>query len=199
MGFIFLRHPETVANHQGLIYGKKDYPYTQKGHKQVEKIVDMLEDFNVDQILTSPLGRAKSLAMAIGQSKKMPITEEAQLEEMNHGVLEGLSEGEARAKYPNVFKGLEADYMHYKFPEGESYELFYRRINQFLENWQDETKTILVVSHGGVIRTAVEKLMAKEPGFSWELQLGNGSLIHVEQDKKSWQIIATKHITLHNE
>lgn len=186
MSFIFIRHPETVANIQGIIYGKKDYPYTILGYKQMEEVLKKLENISMDCIVTSPLGRAMLLANNIGELKNMSLIEDERLEEMNHGILEGLTENDARARYPEVLRGMAIDNYNYVLPEGESYKKFYKRVDDFIDEWSSYTGVVLVVSHGGVIRTAIEKLLGDELELLWELELGNCSIVYIENSNGNW-------------
>lgn len=179
MRFILVRHPQTIANEIGYIYGKTDYPYTELGQEQMHQAVALSDSFTFDRILTSPLGRARRLAEALGAHHQMGITEEKALEEMSYGILEGLTLEEARAKYPDVVAGFMAGDPTYTIPEGEKSEDFYDRVIGILDQCLQGDETCLLVSHGGVIRTAIEYLLGTEAGFSWQLEVGNGSFIEI--------------------
>ena len=179
MRYIFLRHPQTVANEAGYIYGKKDYPYTSLGQEQLIEAVKLSKGFTFDRIISSPIGRAKLLAQAVAEHHDMDMDEAPELEEMGYGILEGLTVEEGRLKYPEVIEAFMEGDPTYTIPEGETSEAFLRRIEEFLDGHLDKDETILIVSHGGVIRTAIEYLLDAEPGFSWQIEVGNGSFIEV--------------------
>lgn len=180
MRFLFLRHPQTIANEIGYIYGQKDYPYTELGNKQVEAVEKSVSRFKVDQIISSPLGRAKLLAEPVSDRLGKPVIFDDRLMELNYGILEGLTVEEAWIKHPHVMQHFMNDEPDYTIPEGETYDDFNDRIQSFLEEYLKTDQRIMVVSHGGVIRTAIEYLMDVEPGFSWQLEVGNCSIIELD-------------------
>lgn len=183
MHLFLMRHPQTVANQQGLIYGKKDYPYTERGEKQIGQAVDNSSCFSFDHIFSSPIKRAGKLAEAVAEFHGLAIKYDARLEEMNQGVLEGLNESEAKERYPEVYEGLMSGDMSFGPPQGESFVQFKERVLNCLEALTQLEGNVLVVSHGGVIRTMIESVIDCEPGFSWQLDVGNGSIIEINLDK----------------
>ncbi|PKM67896.1 MAG: hypothetical protein CVU95_04415 [Firmicutes bacterium HGW-Firmicutes-2] len=187
MRFIFLRHPETTANEKNLIYGKTDYPYTKRGQQQFEEALDYVERFRFDKILTSPLGRAYELASAVASKMSKELIVHEELEEMNFGIFEGLTEDEAMIKYPDVHQAFVESFETTLFPEGESFDVFKNRVEGFVNHYRQSEMDWLVVSHGGVIRTAIEYLLDNKSGLSWHLEIGNCSIIeiHINEGKPS--------------
>jgi broad specificity phosphatase PhoE len=179
MKLIFLRHPETLANVEHLIYGKTDYPYTEIGKQQFTLALESVKTFTYNVILTSPIGRALNLAEAVATQSGVPFQVDSRLEEMNHGVLEGLTTHEAEQKYPKVFKSFMDDFETFQLPDGESYEMFSTRIYEAMDEVIRSQQDCLIVTHGGVIRTALEYLLNCEPGLSWYLEVGNCSFIEI--------------------
>lgn len=179
MRFIFLRHPETVANDVGYIYGKTDYPYTDVGEKQLQSALSISETFAFEKIITSPLARAKRLAEAVARRHNMAVSEASALEEMGYGIFEGLTLEEAEVKFPVALEAFMSGDEQYTIPDGESNEAFNARVAEFLDRCLEEDQDVLLVTHGGVIRTALEYLLDAEPGFSWLLDIGNGSFTEV--------------------
>ncbi|MDF1616646.1 histidine phosphatase family protein [Petrocella sp. FN5] len=187
MRLIFLRHPETTANEQNLIYGKTDYPYTKRGQKQFEEALVNIERFGFDKILTSPLRRAYELASAIASKTSKELIVHEALEEMNFGIFEGLTEEEAKLKHPGIHRDFVDCFETTLFPEGESFDIFKKRVESFLNDYKQSETDWLVVSHGGFIRTALEYLLDNKSGSSWFLEIGNCSIIeiHVNEGKPS--------------
>lgn len=69
----FVRHGQTVWNVENKICGATDSPLTEKGHEQARETGRILKEtidkgqIHIDQILTSPLSRAKDTADEIGK------------------------------------------------------------------------------------------------------------------------------------
>ncbi len=183
MRILFLRHPETVANERYLIYGEMDFPYTQHGEWQVSEVVKNIGRWPITQIVSSPLNRAKTLAQAVGKVLDLEVNLDARLEEMHQGIFEGLTLDEAKEKDVVAYEVMMEGDMSYVVPGGESYDMLCHRVDDFIKSLNmdetDENTCLLVVSHGGVIRTAIEMLIDAEPGFSWLLEVGNGVVIDI--------------------
>lgn len=188
MHFIFLRHPETIANIELTIYGKTDSPYSEKGKRQFEAAVASVEQFNIKQIISSPIGRAHNLAKAVAHKLDIEVEVDARLEEMNFGILEGLSENEAKKRYPELFEKFMTDYKSMSIPEGETHKEFCSRVGKFIETWRNTDARILVVSHSGTIRRAIEYLIGGRDGFGWQVDIGNCSFLEVEV-KETYAVI----------
>lgn len=179
MRLIFLRHPQTRANALGYIYGKTDYPYTELGKQQCLAAIENTKYFNFDRIISSPLGRAKTLAEAISHGTHKPLSYDSKLEEMSYGILEGLTVEEGKEQYPEVMDCFLSGEQDFTIPEGETIDDFYGRVYDMIDRCIKENVDTLLVSHGGVIRTAIEYLLDVEEGFSWSLEVGNGAYIEV--------------------
>jgi alpha-ribazole phosphatase len=193
MNITLVRHPQTTANEMHIIYGKSDYHYTQRGNHQLLWLKDYIamnygfeiEDDSTDhnmRIISSPRDRALILAEAIGNEIDIePIISEY-ICEMDFGIFEGLTVEEAIVKYPVEYNDFQYNFGTTRIPKGESYEDFITRMDNFMEHisyLKNEVKLdeIIVVTHGGVIRELLERLLEIEPGGSWKFLIGNGCLI----------------------
>ena len=122
MKLIFVRHPETQANVDRIIYGRTQSEYSERGKKSIPWVVDYLKNTKIDYIYASPLNRTKLLAEAIvTQHDNTEIVFEDRLMEMSFGVFENMSNLEAQSKYPSEYESFMASYSQYKIPEGEAF------------------------------------------------------------------------------
>lgn len=154
MKFIFIRHAKDDSNYRG---GWSSLDITPEGEKQAEELAKFLFNnktkFNIQKILASDLKRSISTANIINEKLKLPIEYIPELREMNNGVLAGMPNDEAIAKYPGLyFSSLE---MEERYPEGESPLEFYNRIKKFLlqviNDYCDFDGNVAIVTHHGVI------------------------------------------------
>ena len=88
--FYFARHGQTIWNVENKICGATDIALTELGHKQAietgKKILE--EGIKADEILYSPLIRAKDTALHISEITGIPAREELRLKEQNFGRFE---------------------------------------------------------------------------------------------------------------
>ena len=210
MNVTLVRHPQTTANKLHVIYGNTDYPYTERGEHQLLWVKDymainygMYLEETPDQnmkIFSSPRGRALKLATAISEELDINCQVDENIGEMDFGIFEGLTMEEAIEKYPVDYNNFQEHFDTTRIPEGESYNDFIDRIDNFLDhiaylNNEVHLDEIIVVSHGGVIRELLERLLDIDPGESWKFLIGNGSIIKLvlrEDGYRLRELIANK-------
>ena len=134
----FVRHGQTIWNVENKICGATDIALTELGHKQ---------GIMADEILYSPLIRAKDTALHISEITGIPAREEARLKEQNFGRYEstprdGKEFKEAKKQFINRYAG------------GESMLHLAQRIYNLLDEIKQESdhKTYILVAHNGISR-----------------------------------------------
>jgi broad specificity phosphatase PhoE len=170
-----IRHGETAWNQQGRIQGQLDSPLCEEGEKQAEELQRSLIDVDFSAVFSSCLSRAHRTAEIVLGSRKLTIEKTSALIERNMGEWETHEGDELRALLKQMGNPLnhlpQEEYLAYKLPGGaESYAEVYERLSSFL-TIQAKTysgKTILVSTHGGVLRSV---LYTKnwQPGFFWKV------------------------------
>ena len=116
-------------------------------------------------IFHSPLMRAAETAKILAEQMSCPLQETKSLRERNgYGILTGMTEREAREKYPDQVKLLKN--INQTVVQGaETYEQFRQRflegINNIIE--RNTLDVIAIITHGGPIRCLLrEQLDRKE-------------------------------------
>ncbi|MBQ3107305.1 MAG: histidine phosphatase family protein [Firmicutes bacterium] len=146
MKFIFIRHPETMANVNRIIYGQTDSEYSPKGWADVPWVVKEMTGEKVDYIYTSPLKRASYLAGEVAKvvewkdPSQAGLREEPRMMEMHFGIFEGKTNQEARELYGEGYEAFWYDFNNFKVPGGETFDQVKERVEEFLkELLQEET------------------------------------------------------------
>lgn len=150
MGHIyFVRHGETVWNVENKICGATDSPLTENGRKQARELGNKIvsEGIQFDEILYSPLSRAKDTARIISDSTGINARVENRLIEQNFGKWEGTARNglDFKADKENFATDYEG---------GESMLKLCQRIYNLLDDIKSESdsKTYLLVAHNGIAR-----------------------------------------------
>ena len=143
----FVRHGQAIWDVENKICGATDIALTELGHKQaVETGKKILEQgIKADEILYSPLIRAKDTALHIAEITGIPAREEARLKEQNFGKYEstprdGAEFREAKKQFVNCYEG------------GESMLHLAQRIYNLLDEVAASDKTYILVAHNGIAR-----------------------------------------------
>lgn len=145
----FTRHGQTVWNVENKICGATDIALTALGHEQARALGRQIldEKLCIDEILYSPLIRARDTALEISELTGIPAREEKRLTEQNFGKYEstprnGAEFQEAKKSFINHFEG------------GETMLHLAQRIYNLLDDIkaESEEKTCLLVAHNGIAR-----------------------------------------------
>ena len=184
---IFVRHPETEwedvkdpeSNKAGQrLLGSTDVSLSAKGRMHAEHLSQLLQGEGISYIESSPLERARVTAQAISSKINiLPVFRE-ELREINFGDCEGLTFEEVRVKFPNVHRDYLMQGSEVSFPGGESFSGFRTRVHAWLGKLctSHDDQTVLVVTHGGVIRVALCALLGWPPETFWNLRQDYGSI-----------------------
>ncbi len=153
---VFCRHGKTDWNKEKRTMGNIDIPLSKEGILQAQETAENLSNCSFDLIIASPKKRCIQTAGII--AKRLNIQEiitQDNFTERNLGVLQGLTNLEAKNKYPFLFKEGKFDYNSI-VPKGESVRDFIARIKGGIEEGRPlfDSKKVLVITHHGVL-TAV--------------------------------------------
>lgn len=145
----FVRHGQTVWNVENKICGQTDSPLTETGHRQAEAAGEAIVKAGIqaDEILCSPLSRAKDTAMHIAAITGIPVREEPALTEQKFGKWEGTPRDGAD------FLAAKREFCC-RNEGGESMLQLAQRIYNLLDALRAESgkKTYILVAHNGIAR-----------------------------------------------
>lgn len=150
-----LRHAQTAWNKVGKVQGWTDIGLSKEGKEEARKIGEVFKDYSLQAIYSSPLKRAQQTAKEIAKHKNLPITLIEEFKEASFGIFEGMSFEEITV-HPIFQEGLKKHgHFHFRPEKGESYKDLYKRVSQKLDEIVKKHKQeqIVIVAHGGVIRT----------------------------------------------
>lgn len=144
----FVRHGESMWNVEDKICGRTDSPLTEKGHAQALQTGNNILKSGImaDEILYSPLSRAKDTALHISEITGIPAREEYRLIEQNFGKWEGTS--------PRRAEAFQADKRQFAkdYEGGESMMRLAQRIYNLLDELKEDDRTYILVAHNGIAR-----------------------------------------------
>jgi alpha-ribazole phosphatase len=178
MRLIFIRHCETVANLEKRYLGWSSSPYTRLGYKQIRDLIEIIGSEQVDVILSSPLSRALTLAEALGRVFEREVEVQDALKEMNFGIFEGKTYKEVAERYPVEWEEWSMDYRNYRLPQGERFIDFHSRVTGYLDSLRDP-RTYILVTHGGVIQSAITHLLNLDMDARWRFKIPPGSILEI--------------------
>lgn len=148
-----IRHGETAWNLETRIQGHIDIPLNDKGRWQAERLALALQDEGIEAIYSSDLLRAQHTAQAIAQATGLPLTLDTALRERHFGRLEGKTQEEVAALWPEEARRWRQRDPAYGPEGGETLQDFYARCVDAITRLasQHPGQAIALVAHGGVL------------------------------------------------
>lgn len=158
MELILIRHGESVANREGRIQGQADYPLSQEGAEQAERLAQWLAAEPIDCIYSSDLSRAYETALAIAKHHGLEVAVRKDVREVKMGRFETLTHADIQEKYP-AYAGL--DLLSCGLDDVEQVDQVYRRglaVVKDLFNCHYGQRVVLV-SHGLFLSCLLQALL----------------------------------------
>lgn len=151
--FWFLRHGETDWNAEGRSQGRTDIPLNTVGLMQARRAALAMVDRGVVTIVSSPLSRALHTAEIVAEALNLPVSTDADLQEVSFGAEEGKPMGDW---YDDWIAGGFT-------PEGaETFQGLHDRAVAAINRATALPGPVLVVAHGALFR-ALRLAFGHEP------------------------------------
>ncbi|MBI3122435.1 MAG: histidine phosphatase family protein [candidate division NC10 bacterium] len=192
--FILVRHGESVWNMERRIQGNLDPELSPRGRRQTDLLVLHLKAHLPDAvaaIYASPLRRAAQTAEQIAATYTLPVIQEPDLREMSLGQWEGMTVAEIQAASPGRYEQWLEDPLTFPAPGGEDLRAFERRVVGALQRMQaaHPGADLIVVSHGGVIKTLLCFALGLDVRFLFRLKQDNTAVSQVELDGRLRRVL----------
>lgn len=177
-----VRHGETGWNSGGRFQGLTDVGLSDRGLQQAACLRDRFANEEIDAVYSSDLSRAVQTGSAIAEAHNLKVKVLPELREINFGCWEGLTHHEISIRYPEQLKNwLPPGPGDMVIPGGESFvqvmDRAWKGVKQIVADHLG--KTVVVVSHGGVIRAII----------CAAIQVGTSAVWHIAQDNAGVSLI----------
>lgn len=148
-----VRHGETEWNKKGLMQGHTDIALSEAGKQQAYALAESFNHLAFDGLISSDLMRAQQTALILAKGRNLPLQTSAALRERFFGKYEGENFRAFKELSGNNFDVYDADRRHL-LPGVETYRQAVQRVEPFLLASATTFlgKTLLVVTHGGVLK-----------------------------------------------
>ncbi len=187
---VLLRHCDRLGS--DYCGGGSDVSLSDEGLKKASEIAPFLAGAGFDAVYCSPMLRCRQTVEPYLKLTGMPETEMENLREMNFGEWENRSYSELESSGGRLFSDWISNPYGCAPPGGETMQDFEQRV---LKSWQrisgnDRFGRILIVTHGGPIRTILSLLSGcsgsseNRQNFSWKFMVekGRSCIINVYDD-----------------
>jgi alpha-ribazole phosphatase/probable phosphoglycerate mutase len=179
MGQVYIvRHGETEWNAQGRIQGHSDIPLSDRGRRQAQSVARRLSQVSFSIAYSSDSSRTHETARIILGDTGTPLHTTPQLREYRKGVFEGLTVEEHARQFPDQYLASLKNDLDFAPTGGESIRQasarMARLVEENLRNHLDET--VLVVGHGGSLRSLIVALLGLPLEANWKFIMDNCAL-----------------------
>lgn len=180
---IVARHGE--AEYESRTWRDEGGSLTSLGRRQARELGESLADRRVAQVYTSTLARAVQTGeLAAAALGGVGVTTREGLREFAVGDFAGSHEDDPFA--PTYGRWLAGE-LDLRLPGGETGRELVARMREVLQEIADQFRgeTVLVISHGGLMRLTLPLLLTAEPAQP-PSRLGNTSAVEMEIDGDGW-------------
>lgn len=177
-----LRHGETELG--GGLRGSLDDALTEKGWAQMRAAVAAAGPW--DRLVSSPLQRCRLFAQELAARLALPLSVEADFQELHFGDWEGRSAAELMKTDEAGLGQFWSDPYGFTPPGGEPVAVFSVRVLAAIERLRaaHDGERVLLISHGGVMRLLLARARYLPREQLLQVEAANGSLfaLAVEAD-----------------
>lgn len=183
------RHGETEWNEKKLIQGHSDIPLNKNGELQAKLLGKFLENIDFDAVFSSDLLRAKNSAKIIVAEKNLAVVTIKALRERNFGRFEGKSLVLLRKSIGEVMLVTKEKQNKLKLFDVENDEDIVARLIPFMKKVATSYlgKSVLMVTHGGLIRAFLGYVNFKIPEYS-DRPMKNAGYLIIESNGEKFEI-----------
>lgn len=189
---ILWRHGQTAWNLERRFQGSTDIELTDTGVAQARRAARLLASLKPDAIVASDLKRAAATAAELAALTGLEITHEQGLQETYAGEWQGLTHDEIIARFGDQYAAWKRGESVRRGGGELETEVADRAAPIVLRHAEKlpENGTLVVVSHGGTIRTTIGRLLGLE-SLHWE---GLGGLSNccwsvLGQGARGWRLL----------
>lgn len=143
----FVRHGQSLWNVDALVCGRTDIGLSEKGISQAKELAERIkkENVHIDEVVASPLIRAKMTGQFIADAAGVPLRVDERLIENDYGRFEKTN------KDLPEFQNSKRDFAD-DFGGTESQLRIAQRIFNLLDELKNDDKVYLLAAHNGVSR-----------------------------------------------
>jgi broad specificity phosphatase PhoE len=158
---VFMRHGSTGVTQRFL--GSSDVDLCETGKAQIAQLSASVRARDFDLVMSSPMKRCVQSCTALKLEEQVEYDQ--RLQEIDFGLWENEPFDEILAKESDLVKQWGRGDVQFRFPQGEKIGDFHERMEEVAASLNTLIdKKILLISHGGVIRHLICRLL----NLSWQ-------------------------------
>lgn len=173
------------------VQGQLDIPLNAVGRRQARQVAGALAAIQFDAVVSSDLLRAFETAQLAVARDSTDIRSDRNLQERHYGKFQGLKYVEAQQHFPQDFAAHQCRRLDFAYGSGESLGNFAARVDAVLSvlATQYAGKTVLVVTHGGVLDIAYRRATAMSVEAPRDFPIPNAGINWLDCADGEWSLV----------
>ncbi len=189
---LLIRHPEIDRGDVSRCYGQTDLPLTPRGHEMIPGLVARAKEWQPEVVLSSDLQRCLQPARAITAACEVSLEVDLVWREIHMGEWENQPWDDLRMRHPELLENWMKSYVTVCAPGGESYNQLADRTFGALKILETrDAKRIWVMTHGGVIRAIVSRILHIPLEQSWAIETAYAAGVLLRFSGGGWKVMFT--------
>lgn len=188
---ILVRHGETHWNKEGRFQGRIDVDLNEMGKKQAQNVTSALENVELAAIYSSPLKRSLVTAETIAKPHKLDVIEVSELNEIDHGLWEGLTIKEVKEEDAEGYDTWINHPEMATMPSGENLSDLRSRaiskLHEILEKHKGQD-SIAIVAHDATNKVIICHALGLDNSHFWHIKQGNASIDVLQYDNGRFKV-----------
>jgi phosphoserine phosphatase len=179
---LLIRPGTTEYDQQGRVQGTLDIPLCEDGRQEVDAMVNQLRDKPIAAVYSSPSQSAQQTAEALAATRDLKVKTVDQLENLNHGLWQGMLVSDVKAKQPKVYRQWQEQPETVCPPQGETLNDAKERVQGVLAKLMKKHKSegLLAVVVPEPLASVFRKVLRQD---DW------GDLWHCSEAAAKWEMI----------
>ena len=187
---LVMRHPETVANIEKFLSGRKDVDLTPTGEKQLLQAIEAVVAWKPDRVWSSPLLRCQAIAKEAAFRLGVPFEVHMNLQEIEFGSVQDAKFAEVAAMgYPFPWR-IDENGHSVAAPDAEDFEHLRVRAKALLEELRPLEGRTACVTHGGFTRGLLGAVFDTPLDTFWNISISNVSSQVLTCDGQTFRLAA---------
>lgn len=196
-----VRHGATAANERRpyVLQGKGvDLPLSENGRRQSAAVGQLLREFRIHHVFSSPLLRAEQTASAIASSHGLTVNSIDNLHECDVGVWEGLDWDTIQQRHPEAAREFLDSPADHPYLGGESYRGTLNRVLPVIGELLDRHvgQNIAIVAHNVVNRVYLAHVLGTDLNRAKGIPQSNGAVNFI-QHRNGQTVVTSLNSILH--
>lgn len=168
-----------------------DQPLSRLGRRQARVLARHFRGRGIAAITVSDYRRTGETARPLARRLGIEPVADSRLNEIDLGLLDGLSDDELRVRFPDAWRAAEERSSDFRWPEGETGIEAQERIVSFMRDQEGNAGDLLVVAHDGIIRLLLCHVLGIPVWRRFGMKIDPAGITELawDDERRTWNLV----------